>query len=101
MYFTEGTSDSLIYRPRTVSRRALVNGRIKKIEVTSALFTYCAGTMLAVQDRIDQIVPVINRVIGNAPYIGAFTFGEQGNIKGFGNFHGNLMSSIVITGNTK
>ncbi|MFW6147704.1 MAG: FIST signal transduction protein [Thermodesulfobacteriota bacterium] len=98
LYFTEGTPDSLIYRPKTISRRALVHGRIKKGDISSALFVYCAGTMLAVQDRITEIVPLINDVIGNVPYIGAFTFGEQGNIKGYGNFHGNLMSSMVAIG---
>jgi len=101
LYFTEGTPDSLIYRSETISRRALLNGRIKKADVSSALFIYCAGTMLAVQDRINEIIPIINKVIGNVPYIGAFTFGEQGNIKGYGNFHGNLMSSMVIIGNQK
>ncbi len=101
LYFTEGTPDSLIYRPKTIARRALINGRIKKKDVSLALFIYCAGTMLAVKDRISEIVPLINKVIGKVPYIGAFTFGEQGNIKGYGNFHGNLMSSMVIIGNKK
>lgn len=98
LYFTEGTPDALIYRPFTVTRRALVSGRIKKADAGAGVFIYCGGTMLAVQDRIKEIVPIINKSLGRTPYIGAFTFGEQGNIKGYGNFHGNLMSSMVIMG---
>jgi hypothetical protein len=98
LYFTEGTPDALIYRPRTIVRRALVSGRIKKKIAGVGFLIYCGGTMLAVQDRIKEIVPIINKAIGNTPYIGAFTFGEQGNIEGYGNFHGNLMCSIVVMG---
>ena len=101
LYFTEGTPDALIYRPSTITRRALVSGRIKKADAGVGLFIYCGGTMLAVQDRIKEIVPIINKSLGKIPYIGAFTFGEQGSIKGYGNFHGNLMSSIVIMGKSK
>ncbi|MEA3361126.1 MAG: FIST N-terminal domain-containing protein [Thermodesulfobacteriota bacterium] len=101
LYFTEGTPNALIYRPRTIIRRALVNGRIKKKDAALGLNIYCAGTMLAVKDRIAEIVPIINQTLGKTPYIGAFTFGEQGNIKGYGNFHGNLMSSMVIMGSEK
>lgn len=101
LFFTEGTPDALIYRPRTITRRALVNGRIKKKDAAMGLLIYCGGTMLAVKDRIKEIVPIVNSTIGKAPYIGAFTFGEQGNIKGYGNFHGNLMSSMVIIGAEK
>ena len=96
LFFTEGTPDALIHRPGTITRRALVNGRIKKSDAGLGLFIYCGGTMLAVQDRINEIVPIINKTLGPIPYIGAFTFGEQGNIPGYGNFHGNLMSSMIV-----
>ncbi len=98
LYFTEGTENALIYRPRTISRRALLNGRIQKEKAKFGLFIYCGGTMMAVQKRVPEIVPIINKTLGQTPYIGAFTFGEQGNIKNYGNFHGNLMSSMVILG---
>jgi len=98
LYFTEGTENALIYRPRTITRRALINGRIKKDNARFGLFIYCGGTMMAVQKRVKEIVPIINKTLGQVPYIGAFTFGEQGNIRNFGNFHGNLMSSMVIVG---
>lgn len=80
LYFTEGTPDALIHRPGTITSRALVNGRIKKRDAGLGLFIYCGGTMLAVQDRINEIVPIINKRLASVPCIGAFTFGEQGNI---------------------
>ena len=56
--------------------------------------------MLTVKYGIRKIVLLVNKIIGNVPYIAVFTFGEQGNIKGYGNFYGNpMMNSVVIFGN--
>ena len=42
------------------------------------------------------MVGEIHNVMGGKPFIGGFTAGEQGNIPGYGYFHGNLMSSMVV-----
>lgn len=98
IYFLKGNADSLIQRASAVTRRALVEGRIKRADVAGGIHIYCGGAMLAVKDRVGEIVPGINQVLGRKPFIGAFTFGEQGDFKGYGNFHGNLMTSTVVFG---
>jgi hypothetical protein len=98
IYFLQGDPGRMIGRVSLVTRRAMVEGRIKRDQVVGGIHIYCAGTMLAVKDRIGEIVPQINGVLGNKPFIGAFTFGEQGAFKGYGNFHGNLMSATVVLG---
>ena len=38
------------------------------------------------------------RSLGNKPFLGNFTFGEQGCFVGGTNHHGNLMISVVVFG---
>lgn len=52
--------------------------------------------MLSVRDDMDRVVAGVNAALGGAPFIGAFTFGEQGPLIDAGNRHGNLMISCVV-----
>ncbi len=69
--------------------------------VAGGLVIYCAGCMLAVGDRIDDVRLKINTGFGGAPWAGAFTFGEQGRMLGGENLHGNLMIAALAFGQTK
>jgi hypothetical protein len=97
LYCVEGSRDILINRSAVVAKRAMIKGKIKKKSVAGGLHIYCLGASLAVgEDRMHEIVTAINSAMGENPYIGIFTGGEQGSIEGYGYFHGNLMSSMVI-----
>jgi hypothetical protein len=39
---------------------------------------------------------LVGRHMGGAPWVGVFTWGEQGNVPGLGNFHGNLQASVTL-----
>jgi hypothetical protein len=52
--------------------------------------------MLTVRDRIDQVVAGLDEGLGGAPFLGCFTFGEQGCFVGGENRHGNLMISVTV-----
>ena len=52
--------------------------------------------MLTVQDQMDQVATEVRDALGGKPFIGAFTFGEQGCFIGGENHHGNLMISVVV-----
>lgn len=97
--FLRGSREMLVERAALTARLARSRGRITEKEVAGGLFIYCAGTMLAIpaEDR-PQITSKINEALGGAPFIGVFTFGEQGFFPGIGNLHGNLMSSAIIFG---
>ena len=56
---------------------------------------YCGGCMLAVQDKMDDVVTGVRDAVGTAPFLGVFTFGEQGPILEGRNAHGNLMISCI------
>ncbi|MEM2874863.1 MAG: FIST N-terminal domain-containing protein [Candidatus Hadarchaeales archaeon] len=62
-----------------------------------AIFTHCAGTMMAIpEDERPKIPLLVAQGIGETPFIGAFTFGEQGFVEDVGNVHGNLTDWILF-----
>ncbi|MDI6592031.1 MAG: FIST N-terminal domain-containing protein [Patescibacteria group bacterium] len=92
-----GDWDILLNRFQTTPAKALKEFNIKKGEVIFGLYTYCAGTMLAIPEKERPKMPLlVKEVIGNIPFIGTFTFGEQGFVPDIGNHHGNLVNSIVL-----
>ncbi|RVU41394.1 hypothetical protein EA187_18800 [Lujinxingia sediminis] len=90
-----GTVDSLISRAGRVGQAVRDIASSEDKEIVGSLVIYCAGCMLTVQERIDEVAREMGEVLGGKPYIGAFTFGEQGCFIGGENRHGNLMISVV------
>ena len=95
-----GSWNILMNRFRTTPEQAMSRFQIKKGEGVFALYTFCAGSMLAIPKKERPKMPLLlQSTIGNIPFIGNFTFGEQGFIPGIGNQHGNLVNSMVIFSN--
>ena len=67
-------------------------------EPVGAMTVCCAGCMLAVSDRMDEVVDRIRTALGGRPFLTTFTFGEQGRSLAAGNYHGNLMISAACFG---
>ena len=59
---------------------------------------YCAGCMLTIQESMPEVAANLDQSLGGRPFIGTFTFGEQGCFREGENYHGNLMISVVIFG---
>ncbi len=93
-----GSVDTLVTRARRVVHSAISDGSIKENTISGAMIVYCAGCMLTVQDQMEQVVDELNQELVGAPFLGTFTFGEQGCFVGGENHHGNLMISAVIFG---
>lgn len=89
----QGSVDSLVARAGRVATQACaeVGGK-----AAGALFVYCGGCMLAVHDRIDEVHGGIAAALGDIPWIGVYTFGEQGAPAGDASRHGNLMISCTV-----
>jgi len=90
-----GGLDSLVSRAGRVAnstvRTALNGANLPQ----GSLIIYCAGCMLSVDERMREVVDSLNEQLLGTPFIGGFTFGEQGCFLGGGNQHGNLMISVV------
>lgn len=92
-----GDWELLLNRALTTPTKALENGSLSGEDVSFGIYTYCAGTMLAIPETERPKMPsLVRSVIGDAPFIGTFTFGEQGYIKEIGNIHSNLANSMII-----
>jgi len=93
-----GTWEILLNRGQTTPSEALKRGDIERGEVAFGVYTFCAGTLLAIPEKERDKLPLLVQQTIDAPFIGTFTFGEQGFIEGIGNVHENLANSIVVMG---
>jgi hypothetical protein len=90
-----GSADSLVARAGRVVQQARDDAGG---DVAGALVVYCGGCMLAVRDRMPEVQASINEALGEVPWLGVFTFGEQGVPTGGRAKHGNLMISCTAFG---
>ncbi len=92
-----GDWELLLNRALTTPTKALESENLSKEDVSFGIYTHCAGSMLAIpEDERPKMPVLVKNAIGDAPFIGTFTFGEQGHIQGVGNIHGNLVNSMIV-----
>ncbi|MCD4779910.1 MAG: FIST C-terminal domain-containing protein [Candidatus Omnitrophica bacterium] len=92
-----GDWEILLNRGLSTPKTALKNGGLNRDEIAFGIFTFCGGAMLAIPEGEREKLPLlVNSVLRGVPYIGTFTFGEQGYVYGIGNMHGNLVSTMVL-----
>ncbi len=90
----EATTDELISAAGEVVRQAAQGIR----DVRAVFLAHCAGRRVALGDRIGEVVGAVRSVIGDAPFLGFCSFGEQGMLVPGVNQHGNLMLSALVLG---
>ncbi len=93
-----GTADSLATRAGRVATQALKAAPFDASALEGALIFYCTGCMLAIQDRMPEVVASLNAALDHAPFLCAFTLGEQGCFIEGENKHGNLMIAALTFG---
>ena len=93
-----GTHQGLVERAGRVASLARQNSDNPVATPLGALMIYCGGCMLSVRDQLDDVVSGVSSELDGAPFLGAFTFGEQGSLIQGGNRHGNLMISCIVFG---
>lgn len=96
IYLMRGTKVALILRAGIVTQHAILNGHFSFNHIAGALLTYCAGCMLAVGDDMSKAIAEVNKNLLDKPFIGGFTFGEQGCFIDKKSRHGNLMISMLV-----
>lgn len=92
----KGTVESLISRAGRVATSAIRTYSARPEDIAGALVVYCAGCMLEVKDRLDEVVDSFQDAVPGIPFLGKFTFGEQGCFISGENHHGNLMISVLL-----
>lgn len=90
----EATPDEVIAAAGDVVRRA-AEGMSR---VHAVFLVHCAGRRLAVGDRVGEVVEAVRKAVGDVPFLGFCSFGEQGTLVPGVNLHGNLMLSALVLG---
>ncbi len=91
-----GAPDQLTGRAGKVAALAAESGRLRPSGIAGALMVYCGGCMLAVKDNLADVSDGVVAALPNVPFLGIYTFGEQGMVMGGRNRHGNLMISAIV-----
>ena len=97
VYSMRGDKQRLIERAGRVASQEVERLPGGADSLAGALMIYCAGCMLAVDEQMPNVAREVANSMAGAPFLGCFTFGEQGFI-GDRNMHGNLMISAVAFG---
>lgn len=96
LYSMQGDKERLVDRAGRVAAEAVASlpgGAV----LAGGLMVYCAGCMLAVDNRMPDVAVKVAEGFQGLPFLGCFTFGEQGRILQC-NLHGNLMISAIAFG---
>jgi len=97
LFFMEGTEERLITRAGRVIDSAFdIGSASRELDPIGGITIYCAGCMLRVQERMEEVAHYVNKAMHHTPFVCPFTFGEQGQFVGGENAHGNLMISAVL-----
>lgn len=100
IYLSHGTWETFINRIGNLPTKAKVQGGIEVGKRPLFGIGYlCGGVMGVIPETEREKLPLlINYANGGAPFIAAFTWGEQGLFPGVGNKHGNLLTSFLVIG---
>jgi hypothetical protein len=100
VYLSHGTWETLLNRIGNLPRDAKVNADISVDARPILSIGYiCGGVMGTIPETEREKMPLlINYADRNAPFIAPFTWGEQGQLPGVGNRHGNLLTPFIIIG---
>ncbi len=93
-----GSPETHFNRPPIIAVMSRTAGHIGPDEIAGTFFICCACTHMVLEDKVGGFIPMVNQVLNNAPFLGAFTFGEQGYIPGVGHRHQNLITSMIVFG---
>jgi len=96
LYSMRGNKNRLVERAGRVAAAA-VSSLGSADRLAGGLIVYCAGCMLAVDDQMDRVSVAVAESLDGKPFVGCFTFGEQGLVLDR-NAHGNLMISAIVFG---
>lgn len=91
-----GSKESLISRAGRVVDEAIALEKFDREQVLGALIVYCAGCMLTVETEIASVAAGLCLALDSKPFLGIYTFGEQGNVMNGAATHGNLMISALV-----
>jgi len=100
VYLCHGSWQTLLNRIGNLPRKAKLNAGIRiDTKPILGIGYICAGAMGVIpESEREKISLLINHANNGAPFIGPFTWGEQGHFPGMANAHGNLLTGFLVIG---
>lgn len=96
VFLMNGTAQRLVNRAGKIAGQAKADAEARRSEVLGAIVVYCGGCMLAVKPDMEEARRGIVEALGDIPFLGLFSFGEQGSAMSGGSKHANLMISCTV-----
>lgn len=99
LYTSEGSWNILLNRFAQMPRQAMSEGAAAGQNITpvAGLFTYCGGALDTIpREHRGNMGSLVSQSMGDLPWLGVFSWGEQGHIRGLGNLHGNEMATTLL-----
>jgi hypothetical protein len=95
VYPAEGSWNTLMNRFAVMPREARL--AVNQMAPVAGLFIYCAGALVSIPvDQRAHMAYLVSLSMQDLPWLGVFSWGEQGHVQGVGNLHGNLMASTLL-----
>jgi hypothetical protein len=95
IYSSEGSENILLNRFAALPRQARKSAGDSP--VAAGLFFYCAGALQTIpREHRGNLASLVQQSMGDIPWLGLFTWGEQASVPGIGNQQGNLMASTLL-----
>ncbi|MBQ9394677.1 MAG: FIST C-terminal domain-containing protein [Proteobacteria bacterium] len=95
IYLMRGTPNSIREGVGKAVKRALAN--VGTRHVVAAFIMFCAASASALSNDMDSVCAEAREALGDIPFIGCTSFGEQGQMFCSKNlFHGNMMTEIIL-----
>jgi len=95
VYLSEGDWNILLNHFATIPQKA--RDSKPNMRPMAGLFIYCGGAMECIpKDQRQQMATLVGHSMNDLPWMGIFTWGEQGNVPGVGNVHSSLSSCTVL-----
>jgi hypothetical protein len=98
LFIMNASKESIKTRTSEVLSSLLDNNQVDLNRVSGVLVVFCAGLMLSIfeENGIDTVASGISKTLGDIPFLGTFSFGEQGRFVDNKSLHGNLMISVTV-----
>jgi len=95
VYAMKGDRRRLADRAGGVAEQAAHMLAADRSRIAGALVVFCGACKLALGEEVERVSVAVANQLADTPFIGCFTFGEQGRMLDR-NVHGNLMISAVV-----
>ena len=95
VHFSEGSWNILLNWVGQLPK--LAKKEHPSMPVEAGFLICCEGIIMNIpESERNQIAQLLNHEFGDVPWLGTFTWGEQGNFHGIGNYHGNLLAGLTL-----